>query len=66
MQLGRGIVGALLGALPGFVLILIAEYAIEGEVQLTVGVGGIWLAVAGALVGLILGLRGQRRRPSDH
>jgi cobalamin synthase len=39
----------LVGALPGLMLVLIAQIAIEGEQQLTVGVAGIG-AVAGAVV----------------
>ena len=60
--MGQVLVGMVLGALPGLVLVLVAQYLVEGEVQLTVGVAGIWLAVAGGVVGLVLALRRRRRR----
>jgi hypothetical protein len=58
----RALVGAVLGALPGLLLVLVAQFGIEGEMQLTIGVWGIWLAVAGALIGLVIGLRRQGGR----
>jgi hypothetical protein len=59
--MGQVLVGMVLGALPGLVLVLVAQYLVEGEVQLTVGVAGIWLAVVGGVVGLVLALRRRGR-----
>jgi hypothetical protein len=44
----------LVGALPGLMLVLIAQIAIEGEQQLTVGVAGMWLAGIGAVAGAVV------------
>lgn len=55
----RALAGALVGAMPGIVLILIAEFLVDGEMQLTVGAPGILLAVAGAIIGLGLGIHGR-------
>jgi hypothetical protein len=54
---------AALGAAPGLVLVLLAQFVIDGEMQLTVGAPGILLAVAGALVGLVYGSRRRADRP---
>lgn len=56
----------LIGAAPGLVLVLLAQFVISGEMQLTVGAPGMLLAVAGGAAGLVLGLRRARRadRPS--
>jgi hypothetical protein len=56
------LVGALLGALPGVLLILVAPFLVNGEPQLTVGVAGMWLAAAGALAGVIVALRRTRKQ----
>lgn len=54
--------GMLIGATPGVLLVLLAEYVIDGEMQLTVGAPGIILAVIGAVAGLVVGgLRARRR-----
>lgn len=58
----RGIAGAVIGAIPGVILILLAEFVIEGEAQLSVGAPGIMLAAAGAVAGFVIGLRSGRRR----
>jgi hypothetical protein len=60
-SLGRGVAGAVVGAVPGLILFLVAEFVIEGELQLTVGAPGIMLAVAGAVVGFVVGWRSRRR-----
>lgn len=57
----RAVRWALIGALPGVVLILIAQFLIQGEMQLSVGVPAIWIALAGAGVGFALGLRSGSR-----
>lgn len=57
------LVGMLIGAAPGAILVLLAQYVIAGEMQLTVGAPGIVLAVIGAAAGLVLGgLRAWRQR----
>jgi hypothetical protein len=53
----RPLAGLLIGLVPGALLILVALLAIRGEPQLTVGTAGMWLAVAGATIGLVLALR---------
>jgi hypothetical protein len=55
--LGYGFVGAI----PGLILVFLAQFVIEGEMQLTVGAPGILLAIAGTLVGFVLGLRRAAR-----
>jgi hypothetical protein len=49
----------MIGALPGVVLVLLAQYVIKGEMQLTIGAPGILLAVVGCVVGFLVG----RSRP---
>jgi hypothetical protein len=56
------LVGVLLGALPGVLLVLVAQFLVNGEPQLTVGVAGMWLAAAGALAGVIVALRRTRKQ----
>ncbi len=41
---------------PGVILVLLTEFVIHGEIQLTVGALGVLLAVVGAIAGLVLGL----------
>ena len=53
----RAIAGAAIGAMPGVVLVLLAQFVIKGEMQLTVGAPGIVLAVVGAVAGFVVGLR---------
>lgn len=55
-----GLVGMVMGAIPGIVLVLIANRNQLGEVDLLLGVGGIMLAIAGALLGAIVGWGGWR------
>jgi hypothetical protein len=62
----RLLVGALFGALPGVLLVLVAQFLVNGEPQLTVGVAGMWLAVAGALAGVIVALRRKHERRQGH
>jgi hypothetical protein len=57
----RALLWMLLGAAPGLALVLIAQFAIQGEMQLTVGAPGLWLAVVGAVAGLIFALMRDRR-----
>ena len=62
-RLMEGLRWGIVGAIPGLILILLAQFVIEGEMQLTVGAPGILLAIAGALVGFVLGLRKAARTP---
>ena len=57
----RAIAGAAIGALPGVILVLLAQFVIKGEMQLTVGAPGIMLAVVGAVAGFAVGLRTSPR-----
>jgi hypothetical protein len=63
MRIWRGFLGAVIGAVPGLILVLLAEYVIEGEMQLTVGAPGFLLAIAGAVAGLVVGLRRRGGKP---
>ena len=56
----RLLVGLVLGLAPGVLLILLAQFAISGEQELTVGTAGMWLAAAGALIGPVAALRSGR------
>jgi hypothetical protein len=59
-KVGRGVVGALVGATPGILLVLLAQFVISGELQLTVGAPGIMIAVLGLVVGFGVGFRSGR------
>lgn len=50
----QALTGMTIGAMPGVILVLLAQFVIEGEMQLTVGAPGILLAIAGGLAGLII------------
>lgn len=52
--------GAIVGAAPGVALVLVAQFAVDGEMQLTVGAPGILLAAVGAVLGLAHGLSPRR------
>jgi hypothetical protein len=60
----RGVIGAVIGAAPGLILVFLAEFVIEGEMQLTLGAPGILLAVAGAVIGFVLGLKRSAGKPA--
>lgn len=53
----RALLGTLIGAAPGAALVLVAQFLIDGEMQLTVGAPGILLGAAGGLAGLVIGAR---------
>jgi len=55
MKFLAGLRGAAVGAVPGLVLVLLAQFVIKGEMQLTVGAPGIVLAVVGVVVGFAIG-----------
>jgi len=67
---GRGVVGALTGVLPGVILVLLAQFVIEGEWQLTIGAPGVLIAVLGAIVGAVIASRRRGvcwwRRPGEY
>ena len=51
----RAIAGAAIGAAPGVILVLLAQFVIKGELQLTIGAPGILLTVIGAIAGFLVG-----------
>lgn len=50
------IIGALIGAVPGGVMVLLT-IPVSGEWELTLGVSGILLAAIGMVIGAIIGAR---------
>ncbi len=52
----RIIVGAIIGAIPGGIMVLLTV-PVSGEVELTLGVGGIFLAIIGLFIGAMVGAR---------
>lgn len=55
----RTVRGALLGAAPGVLLMIVNLVAVRGEAVLTVGVGAVFLTLGGAVAGAVLGARGS-------
>lgn len=53
--------GMCIGAAPGALLVLLAEFVVDGEMQLTVGAPGLLLAAIGAAAGLFVGAFRARR-----
>ena len=51
----NGLLGAVVGALPGIIIVLIAQFVIVGEMQLSIGAPGILIAIAGAVAGAVFG-----------
>ena len=49
----RIVIGIIIGAIPRVVLILLT-IPISGEIELTLGVGGIFLTIVGIVVGAII------------
>jgi hypothetical protein len=63
-RLGHIARGAVIGAVPGLVMIGINLLLVRGEAQLSVGVIGLMIAVVGVIAGAILGAqRDLRTRP---
>lgn len=59
--------GMFIGAAPGALLVLLAEFVVDGEMQLTVGAPGLLLAAIGATAGLFVGaLRARRGGAGQH
>ncbi len=52
----RIVIGAIIGAIPGGIMVLLT-LPVSGEVELTLGVGGIFLAIVGIIIGAIIGAR---------
>lgn len=52
----RIILGAIIGAIPGGITVLLTV-PVSGEAELTLGVGGIFLAIIGLIIGAIIGAR---------
>jgi hypothetical protein len=63
MRFWRGVIGAIIGVTPGLILVLLAQFVIEGEWQLTVGAAGVLLGGGGAVVGFVLGLSRRTTKP---
>ena len=63
MKMWRGVSGAVIGAAPGLILVFLAEFVIEGEMQLTIGAPGLLLAAAGAVIGFVLGWNRSAGKP---
>lgn len=59
MKLRRALAGAALGAAPGIVMVLLAQFVIKGEMQLSIGAPGIVIAVLGLLLGFLFGWNRQ-------
>lgn len=64
-KIRRGLLGAVIGAAPGLILVLLAQFVIDGEMQLTVGAPGILLAAGGAIAGFVVGAIRGTARPVD-
>lgn len=54
----RALLGALIGTVPGLILMVVNLVAVSGEAMLSVGVGAIYLALGGAVAGAVLGSQG--------
>ncbi len=52
----RIIIGAVAGAIPGGIMVLLT-LPLSGEVELTLGVTGIFLAIISLFIGVIVGAR---------
>ena len=52
----RIIMGAIIGAIPGGIMVLLTV-PVSGEVELTLGVGGTFLAIIGIPIGAIIAAR---------
>lgn len=50
----RIIVGAIIGVIPGGIMVSLTV-PVSGEVELTLGVGGIFLAIIGLFIGAMVG-----------
>ena len=60
-HLTRALTFAAIGAAPGLVLVLLATFVIQGEMELTVGAPGILIALTGAGAGFVYGIRRPAR-----
>lgn len=63
-RLTAALPAAAIGAVPGLIMVALAQFAIQGEMQLTIGAPGILLAIAGIIVGFGVGLYRQDRTPT--
>ncbi len=52
----RIIIGALIGLIPGGIMVLLT-LPVSGEAELTLGANGIFLAIIGAIIGAVVGAR---------
>ena len=56
----RIIIAALVGAIPGGIMVLLTV-PVSGELELTLGAWGILLAIIGAIIGAFFGARKRRK-----
>ena len=56
MRIINIIIGANIGAIPGGIMVLLAGL-VSGEAELSLGVGGIFLAIIGMIIGAVIGAR---------
>ena len=55
----KRIIGSLIGAIPGTILLIISGPA-QGEIELTLAMAGIFLIITGVVIGAVLS-----KRPTD-
>jgi hypothetical protein len=55
----RRIFGALIGAIPGTILLILSG-PVQGEIELTLAMAGIFLIIAGVVIGAVLS-----KKPAD-
>ena len=54
------IIGALIGAIPGLILLIISG-PVQGEIELTLAMGGIFLTVVGIVIGIVFSGRFSKK-----
>ncbi len=60
LEVKRVIIGALIGAIPGVLMVLLT-FLVPGEAALTLGVNGTFVAIIGLLIGAMIGARKRRK-----
>lgn len=48
----RNIIGALVGAIPGLILLVLSG-PVKGEIELTLAMSGIFLIITGIIIGVV-------------
>ena len=54
------IIGALIGAIPGLILLILSG-PVQGEIELTLAMGGIFLTVVGIVIGIVFSGRSSKK-----